>query len=196
VRTSFIVAASALIAVAVLVATAGPGAGQPAGTIEPVASSAFTRLAPPPLDPATTTPTPDSPANPADPARPIVDAGVAPVPTRRPAIAQPRPAVGVVVKATPAPTWGTAEYSWYGPGFYGSGTACGQTYSKTILGVAHKTLPCGTRVTFRNPKNGKSITVKVIDRGPYVAGRMWDLSYATCSYLDNCYTSTIQYRIH
>ena len=52
-----------------------------------------------------------------------------------------------------------------------------------------ETLPCGTRVTFRNPKNGRTITVKVIDRGPYVAGRLWDLSYATCSYLDNCYTA-------
>jgi rare lipoprotein A (peptidoglycan hydrolase) len=202
VRTRFIVAASALIAVTVLVATAGPGTGTPAGTIEPLAPSAFTRLAPPPLDPATTSPTPIAHEAPADPAEPIVDAGVVPVPRERPAFVQPRAAVGVVVKPTPRPvqasssTWRTAEYSWYGPGFYGNGTACGQTYSKTLLGVAHKTLPCGTRVTFRNPKNGRSITVSVIDRGPYVAGRMWDLSYATCSALDNCYTSTIQYRIH
>ena len=69
-----------------------------------------------------------------------------------------------------------AEYSWYGPGFYGSGTACGQRYSRSILGVAHRSLPCGTRVTLRNPANGRSITVRVIDRGPYVSGRLWDLS--------------------
>jgi rare lipoprotein A len=88
-----------------------------------------------------------------------------------------------------------AVASWYGPGLYGGKLACGGTLTASTLGVAHKTLPCGTRVTLRNPKNGKSITVKVIDRGPYVAGRMWDLSYATCTYLGNCYTSTIQYRI-
>ena len=209
-RTSPIVAASALIAVAVLVATASPGTGQAPGTIEPLASSAFTRLALPPIDAATTTPTQHNVAIPADPAERLIESGVAPVPTARPRLAAqristPRLAVGVVVKPTPRPAqpagsgsgsgWARAEYSWYGPGFYGNGTACGQTYSRTILGVAHKTLPCGTRVTLRNPKNGKSITVKVIDRGPYVAGRMWDLSYATCTYLGNCYTSTIQYRI-
>jgi rare lipoprotein A (peptidoglycan hydrolase) len=182
VRTSFIVAASALIAVAVLVATAGPGAGKPAGTIEPLDSTAFTRVSLPPLDAATATPTP-TPSSRATPA------------PSRPADLQPRLAVGPVVQPTPAPTWRTAEYSWYGPGFYGSGTACGQTYSKTILGVAHKTLPCGTKVTLRNPKNGRSITVRVIDRGPYVAGRMWDLSRATCAYLDNCDTAMIQYRL-
>ena len=200
-RTSYLVAASALIAVAVLVATASPGTGQAPGTIEPLPSSAFTRLAPVPIDPATTSPTPAIPAIASDPAEPLVESGVAPAPSRRPRIAQPRLAVGVVVKPTPRPAqssasgWARAEYSWYGPGFYGNGTACGQKYSKTILGVAHKTLPCGTRVTFRNPKNGRSITVKVIDRGPYVAGRMWVLSYATCTYLGNCYTSIIQYRI-
>ena len=49
--------------------------------------------------------------------------------------------------------------SWYGPGFFGSGTACGQTYTKTLMGVAHRTLPCGTLVTFRNPANGREVTV-------------------------------------
>jgi rare lipoprotein A (peptidoglycan hydrolase) len=210
VRTPLIGAASALIAVAVLVATAGPGTTRAPGTIEPLASDAFTRLAPPALDPTPTNTTSRIPSSAADPAEPLVESGGAPVPSRRPRITQPRLAIGVVVKPTPRPTqpparvsvssasssgWRTAEYSWYGPGFYGSGTACGQTYSKTILGVAHKTLPCGTRVTFRNPKNGRTITVKVIDRGPYVAGRMWDLSYATCTYLGNCYTSNIQYRV-
>jgi rare lipoprotein A len=67
--------------------------------------------------------------------------------------------------------------SWYGPGFYGNRTACGQTYTPEILGVAHRSLACGTLVTlaFR----GKSLTVPVIDRGPYVAGRALDLSNAT-----------------
>ena len=90
---------------------------------------------------------------------------------------------------------GQGREPWYGPGFYGSGTACGQKYSKTILGVAHKTLPCGTRVTLRNPKNGRSITVKVIDRGPYVAGPDVGPVLRDVLVLGNCYTSIIQYRI-
>jgi rare lipoprotein A len=214
VRTSPIVATSALIAVVALVATAGTGRSEPPGTIERVDSGAFVRLVPPPLDAATTTPTLDplAGAEALQVADELVDPGAPSVPTARPVPAQPRPPAGVVVKPTPPPPpprsapratsagsgsgWRSAEYSWYGPGFYGSGTACGQTLSKSLLGVAHKTLPCGTRVTFRNPKNGRTITVSVIDRGPYVAGRMWDLSSATCSYLGNCYTSTIQYRIH
>lgn len=67
--------------------------------------------------------------------------------------------------------------SYYGPGFYGGRTACGQTLTPSTLGVAHKTLPCGTRVTFRN--RGRAVTVRVIDRGPFAAGRDWDLTSAT-----------------
>jgi hypothetical protein len=67
--------------------------------------------------------------------------------------------------------------SWYGPGFYGNRTACGRTLGAGTLGVAHKSLPCGTRVTFRH--RGRSVTVPVIDRGPYAAGREWDLTGAT-----------------
>jgi rare lipoprotein A len=67
--------------------------------------------------------------------------------------------------------------SWYGPGFYGRRTACGQTMSAGIKGVAHKSLPCGSRVTFRY--RGRSVTVPVIDRGPFVGGRTWDLTAAT-----------------
>jgi rare lipoprotein A len=61
--------------------------------------------------------------------------------------------------------------------------------------VAHRSLPCGTKVTFRNPSNGRTVTVPVIDRGPYVSGRQWDLSGGLCVYLDHCYTGPIQYRI-
>ena len=67
--------------------------------------------------------------------------------------------------------------SWYGPGFYGNRTACGRTLGYGTLGVAHKWLPCGTRVTFRY--RGRSVTAPVIDRGPYAAGRDWDLTAAT-----------------
>ena len=68
--------------------------------------------------------------------------------------------------------------SWYGPGFYGNRTACGLTFSPEVLGVAHMTLPCGTRLTLTSSA-GRTVTVPVIDRGPYVAGRTLDLSYAT-----------------
>ena len=67
--------------------------------------------------------------------------------------------------------------SWYGPGFYGNLTACGQVYSPTIIGVAHRTLPCGTPITLRY--GATTLTVPVIDRGPYVYDREFDLSYAT-----------------
>jgi hypothetical protein len=64
--------------------------------------------------------------------------------------------------------------SWYGPGGM---TACGVPIGATTLGVANKTLPCGTMVTLRYGR--RSIRVPVIDRGPYVAGREYDLTYAT-----------------
>jgi rare lipoprotein A len=71
----------------------------------------------------------------------------------------------------------TALASWYGPGFYGQRTGCGGTLGYSQLGVAHKTLPCGTKVTLRH--NGRRIRVPVIDRGPYVGAREYDLTAAT-----------------
>ena len=67
--------------------------------------------------------------------------------------------------------------SYYGPGLYGNSLACGGRLSPGTIGVAHKSLPCGTRVTLRN--RGRTLTVRVIDRGPYVAGRFYDLTEAT-----------------
>lgn len=66
--------------------------------------------------------------------------------------------------------------SYYGPGLYGNGVACGGTLSPSTTGVAHKTLPCGTRVTIRY--HGRTVVAPVIDRGPYVAGRDFDLTEA------------------
>lgn len=106
--------------------------------------------------------------------------------------------VRVEVDRVPVPSgsggWITdREVSWYGPGFYGKRTACGLAYTKQLLGVAHRTLPCGTRVEFRY--NGRTAIVPVVDRGPYVAGRIWDLSGGLCVYLNHCFTGPIQYRI-
>ncbi|HEX8856080.1 MAG TPA: septal ring lytic transglycosylase RlpA family protein [Thermoleophilaceae bacterium] len=74
-----------------------------------------------------------------------------------------------------------AAASWYGPGFYGHRTACGHTLTPGTLGVANKSLPCGTRVTFRYGRY--RVTVPVIDRGPYAGARVWDLTPATKSRL-------------
>ena len=71
----------------------------------------------------------------------------------------------------------TALASWYGPGFYGQRTGCGGTLGYSQLGVANKTLPCGTKVTLRH--NGRRVRVPVIDRGPYVGAREYDLTAAT-----------------
>ena len=67
--------------------------------------------------------------------------------------------------------------SWFGPGLYGRRTACGRTLAPGLVGVAHKTLPCGTRVRFRYGE--RSVVAPVIDRGPYAGGREWDLTAAT-----------------
>jgi rare lipoprotein A len=67
-----------------------------------------------------------------------------------------------------------AGASWYGGG---GGLACGGSLTSSTMGVANKTLPCGTLVTLRY--NGRSVRVPVVDRGPYVAGREFDLTEAT-----------------
>ena len=67
--------------------------------------------------------------------------------------------------------------SWYGPGFYGRQTGCGPRLRYGQLGVAHKSLPCGTKVTLRH--RGRRVRVPVIDRGPYVGAREYDLTAAT-----------------
>ena len=66
--------------------------------------------------------------------------------------------------------------SWYGAPLFGNNTACGQKFTPTIVGVAHKTLPCGTRVLIGY--KGRFLLTRVIDRGPYTPGRTWDLSHA------------------
>ncbi len=66
--------------------------------------------------------------------------------------------------------------SWYGVDFNGRLTASGEVYDMYAMTAAHKTLPLGTTVKVHNLENGKSITVRVNDRGPYVAGRIIDLS--------------------
>ncbi|MFH0351769.1 MAG: septal ring lytic transglycosylase RlpA family protein [Chromatiales bacterium] len=68
--------------------------------------------------------------------------------------------------------------SWYGPGFHGKETANGEVFNQDELTAAHRTLPLGTKVAVTNVTNGKSVKVEINDRGPYVKGRVIDLSRA------------------
>ena len=79
--------------------------------------------------------------------------------------------------------------SWYGPGFYGNRTACGRTLGRGTLGVAHKRLPCGTKVALRY--KGRTVVAPVIDRGPYAAGREYDLTAETKQRLGFGSTGTV-----
>lgn len=64
--------------------------------------------------------------------------------------------------------------TWYGPGFWGNRTACGQKLRPKTIGVAHRKLPCGTKVVFAH--RGRWVRARVIDRGPYRRGYSWDLT--------------------
>lgn len=68
--------------------------------------------------------------------------------------------------------------SWYGEDFHGWATASGEVYNMEALTAAHRTLPLGTVIRVTNALNGKQVRVRINDRGPYVNGRVLDLSYA------------------
>lgn len=70
----------------------------------------------------------------------------------------------------------TGVASWYGPGFYGLRTASGEVFKQSGLTAAHRSLPFGTRVLVSNLKNGKYVWVRINDRGPFIKGRIIDLS--------------------
>jgi rare lipoprotein A len=96
--------------------------------------------------------------------------------------ARSAPQIGVTV-------YERARATWYGPGFWGNRTACGQTLTRSTLGVAHKTLTCGTKVALMY--GGRTMTVDVIDRGPFHPDVEYDLTEATKDELRMPGTSTI-----
>ena len=120
----------------------------------------------------------------------FVEREPAPVVSDRSDVEQPSPPVTVVA----VPAWRQAGASFYGPGFYGKRTACGLALTTELVGVAHRTLPCGTRITFKNPANGRIVTMPVVDRGPYVDGRLWDLTGGACVELAHCYTGWLDWK--
>ena len=74
--------------------------------------------------------------------------------------------------------------SWYGPGFHGRTTANGERYNMNDMTAAHKSLKFGTKVKVTNDRNGKSVTVRINDRGPYVGSRIIDLSKGAAEAID------------
>jgi peptidoglycan lytic transglycosylase len=95
------------------------------------------------------------------------------------ASAQAAPGGASPITAVPGPGLAftplrVAGATWYGPGLYGRHTACGQTLRPNTIGVANRTLPCGTAVRFLY--HGRSLLTRVIDRGPYSRGNAWDLT--------------------
>jgi rare lipoprotein A (peptidoglycan hydrolase) len=100
----------------------------------------------------------------------------------RPLSARARIRVGATIRSLGRlNVYRRAAASWYGPGLYGSHLGCGGTLSAGRLGVAHKSLPCGTKLTLRHGR--RTVRVEVIDRGPYVGGREFDLTAATAQRL-------------
>lgn len=105
--------------------------------------------------------------------------------------------VGLLVYPRPAEAsspWRSTTATWYGPGFYGGTTACGQRYTTRTRGVAHMTMRCGQRLTIC--RRGRCVRVKVIDRGAFDPDH-FDLSARTAQDLCRCwrpYTMTVRWR--
>jgi rare lipoprotein A len=89
----------------------------------------------------------------------------------------------------------TGYASWYGPNFHGRKTASGETYNMYSLTAAHKILPMNTYVRVENLKNGKSLVVRINDRGPFVRNRIIDLSYTAAKKLGIVGPGTAKVRI-
>lgn len=106
------------------------------------------------------------------------------------------PATGVVDKATSSElthSMGRLNATWYGPGLYGNQTACGKVLRPTTLGVASRSLPCGTKVTFGY--HGHYAVARVIDRGPFAHGASFDLTNATAQQLGFGASGPVRYAV-
>jgi rare lipoprotein A (peptidoglycan hydrolase) len=197
VRRPRVVASTALIAVLALVAVpgqAGSRAPNPETQVNPdlfkrvevAALARGTAVMIPPLDPGARS------AGNLDQRSTLYEPPQRSEPIEAPVrAAQPEPKADSISKN---PWRWDTNVSWYGPNFYGKRTACGLAMTRELIGVAHRTLACGTMVTFRNPANGRTIALPVVDRGPYVYGRQWDLTGGACLALNHCYTGSLQWK--
>jgi len=82
--------------------------------------------------------------------------------------------------------------SWYSDKFHGKKTSSGESYDKKDLTAAHKSLPFGTKVKVTNVRNGKSVVVKINDRGPHTKSRLLDLSRAAFSSIGSIDSGTLK----
>jgi len=95
------------------------------------------------------------------------------------------PSTGCASRRLPAREHGPweGEASWYGTAFHGRRSANGERYNMYELTAAHRTLPLGTEVKVKNLDNDRSVTVVITDRGPFVEGRIIDVSFAAAQVL-------------
>lgn len=98
----------------------------------------------------------------------------------RPQPAPEAPSVEVVAVRSSGITY-NGMASWYGPGFHGNLSASGERFNQYELTAAHRSLPLGTRVRVTNLNNGRSVVVRINDRGPFIGGRIIDLSMGAAS---------------
>ena len=84
----------------------------------------------------------------------------------------------------------TGRASWYGSQFHGRKTASGERFNMNAMTAAHRTLPFGTRVRVTNKRNGRSVVVRINDRGPFSGGRILDVSKAAANRLGLIATGT------
>jgi rare lipoprotein A (peptidoglycan hydrolase) len=115
------------------------------------------------------------------PAASAASSGGVSVPTSTPAPASSKPKVKPTGLAT-----------WFGPGFFGKQTACGQTLTPAVIGVANRTLPCGTLVKVAYGTH--TLVVPVLDRGPYANDANWDLTAGAAEALG--VTETVRIHTH
>ena len=117
---------------------------------------------------------------------------------KAPPTAAPAPAVSPqVARALPPEPRAlqTGKASWYGDAHHGRKTASGETFDMNALTAAHRTLPLGTRVLVTNLANGRSIEVRINDRGPVVSDRIIDLSFAAARALGGVGAGVFRVRI-
>lgn len=110
---------------------------------------------------------------------PTVAPTATPVPTLAPTVAP------TVVPKPPVFETGVASTYGQGDGFEGNRTACGQVFRTAVVQVAHKSLPCGTMLRIEDSATGATVDAEVTDRGPYIPGRIVDLSWAAFRQLDS-----------
>jgi len=100
---------------------------------------------------------------------------------------EPDPDSGALVR--------TGIASYYGHEFHGRTTASRETYDEEALTAAHRTLPFGSRVRVTNLENGKTVSLRINDRGPFVEGRIIDVSYRAARDLDFVQAGLVRVRL-